>query len=218
MYHDLLAFAPGASFVTPLLTHANLDIEWAATEWKLSPSVKFVWPTPPCATFFDFDCFKSAWNDVIRDPNVVQATGQEYVIERLVFAWLTIGLAVMRKEPLLSTKSWNDPQWEDLIAGMEPQHDHESTEAGKYTEWLRRVAELLMPEMGLPGRVIDRFARAGQLKQVWVADRLTLRQRRLERLRTVFAVDPDFAEHLRTTAFLSELAPERKDLAGTPET
>jgi hypothetical protein len=220
MYHDLLAFSPdGArSFETPLLTTANLEISWAATEWKLSTPVVFRWPAPPCTTFFDFDSFKAAWNDVQGKGEVVQSTRPEDVIERLAFAWLSIGFAVVKKVPPLPVPSWAAPlPWAGLIQGMAGSvAHHEFAERSRRTEWLRRVAELLMPEMGLPAKVTDPFKNSpDDLKQIWLEQRVALRQRRLDRLRTLHEHDPGFAERVRKApTFLEHVTPNSNEVTG----
>jgi hypothetical protein len=222
LYHDLLAFSPrgATTFVTPLLTPANLELDWAATEWKLSPPVTFPWPEPPCATFFDYDCFRAVWNDIIRNQEVMQATAQLKTLERLAFAWISFGTAVVRRAPPLSVTSWHEPlPWAGLIVQLAELTHYVAShqEATRYIEWLRRVAELLMPEMGLPEQVTKPFSDNRQLKEVWIKNRLALRERRLRRLKMLHEVDPEFAEHVRTSLLVGELTPERSSVAGLAE-
>jgi hypothetical protein len=222
VYHDLLAFSPrgATSFITPLLTPANLELDWASTEWKLSPPVTFPWPEPPCTTFFDYDCFRAVWNDVIRNQEIMQATAQLQTIERLAFAWISFGTAVVRRAPPLAVTSWHEPlPWVALIQQLEALTGYIAShqEGSRYSEWLRRLAELLMPEMGLPEPVTKPFSESQQLKEVWIKNRLALRERRLRRLRMLHEVDPEFAEHVRASVVIGELTPERSSVAGSVE-
>jgi hypothetical protein len=168
MYHDLLAFsrAKKSLFATPLLTPSNVEIDWAATEWMMLQSVRFAWPAPPSATFFDYDRFRATWNLIIRDHEIMQPTDHDLVAARLAFAWLSVGTAVVIKEPPVLPTSWDGPlPWTQLVAKLEqiaPRgHAPQFVEASRRVEWLKRVGELLMPEMGLPAEVINQFNQGG---------------------------------------------------------
>jgi hypothetical protein len=224
MYHDLLAFGPGeASFESPLLTAANLEIDWAATEWKLPSPVRFDWPAPPSTTFFDLDRFRATWSVVIRHPEIVEDTGHERIVERLAFAWLSLGTAVVTKDTaVLMTPRGQELPWRELINRLEhvagKARARRSLKAGRYVEWLRRVAELLAPEMGLPTQVTDRFVRIpATLSLVWRNNRVAVRQRRAERLQQLFRVDHALAEGVRAYSLAtSDFAPERSEVERAP--
>jgi hypothetical protein len=221
VYHDLLAFAPGESapFRSALLTPASLAIDWAATEWKLTTPVTFEWPVPPCTTFFDYDCFKSAWTDVIKADTESVAESQ---VERLVFAWIAIGTAVVKKEPPRKVRWWEGPvQWALVIAQLQEMAGTIGlptfADAQRYTEWLRRVAELLMPEFGVPEKIRTAFSDATALHQTWINNRSVLLDRRLDRLRKLHEVDPEVAEDMRQSSVREELNPQKADVTGAAE-
>jgi hypothetical protein len=225
MYHDLLAFAPpgGHPFVTPLLTSSNVTIDWASTEWKTPRPILFPWPAPPCTTFFDYDRFKGAWNEVIKDEDVVQPTGPELVVERLAFAWLSIGTAVVTRESPVVVSSWGNLPWSELVNKLVSMagklQDHHFADVNRYSEWLRRVAELLMPEMGWPSRVVDHFSDvAVALSNVWLNHRLTIRQRRAERLKQFLEILAAIPPSLLDSRLGAEYTPtaDMLDVAPTP--
>jgi hypothetical protein len=221
MYHDLLAFPPPPArpLATSLLTSANAELHWAMTEWRVVPSVRFAWPAPPSTTFFDYDRFRAAWNAIIHDQDIIGSTDPETVVERLAFAWLSVGTAVVEKALPSFPKDWDGPMpWADLTSrldGLASSIGSESTDASRDAEWLKRVAELLMPEMGLPDRVIRPFTvrSPGPLRKLWNDHRASIRQRRIEKLKALYDIDSDLAEYLRP-APLEEFTPQPHELAG----
>jgi hypothetical protein len=116
--------------------------------------------------------------------------------------------------------------WGGLIAQMEEMvttiKNPQFTESYRYTEWLLRVAELLMPELGMPVNVRKAFASATALHAVWRKSGSILRERRRQRLQKLHEVDAAFAEQLRGAFLqelpeLGELTPEQSDITGVPE-
>jgi hypothetical protein len=225
VYHDLLTFSrSGAAFATPLLTPSNVEIDWAATEWKTVPPVRFPWPVPPCVTFFDFDQFKSGWNEVIKDPDIVQPTSYDRVAERLVFAWIAIGTAVITRRSPSTVASWAGPlesNWRKLLDQLDTMSlemtRHEFVDATRYHEWLKRVAELMMPEMGLPREVLQGLPDIpDNLETFWKTNHLAGRQRRAERLRGLQDVDDELAASLAEPVVMSSWRLEPREYVGEP--
>src|SRR5262245_43007424 len=93
---------------------------------------------------------------------------------------------------------------------------HDFGKTNRDTEWLRRVAELLMPEMGWPARVADRFANTPPaLRSIWLNHRLTIAQRRAERLKQFLDVLPSVPDTLLTSRLGLEFTPTADMLADT---
>jgi hypothetical protein len=179
MYHDLLTLTRSdGSFVTPLLTPANLRIDWAATEWRVARRVRFDWPAPPVPTFFDLDCLKAAWNLAIKSPEIAEARLTEKV-ERLLFAWISIGTAVLTRQPAQRLSSRSEPlAWKALTKNLEALVDsHDDA----HREWLIRVCEILMPEVvGTLPLIAAKFGKT--LPGFWRSHRTAIIQRRVDRL------------------------------------
>jgi hypothetical protein len=219
IYHDLLAFSRSDdSHFTTLLTRANLYVDWASTEWQ-PRLVSFEWPEPPVATFFQYDRFKSAWGKAIVHENVRDATLPEMRVERLAFAWLSAGTSVVANEPAICLPGIGEPvPWPDLHKQLKLviQNDGDTTPAmiDNCSEWLVRIAELLMPEFGLPENVIVPFTKLGVFGDFWQKNRLDILQRRAERLAELARVEPQLAEKLRTSELLpaTGLAPEAETI------
>jgi hypothetical protein len=215
VYHDLLKLTSGDWFVSRLLTPSGLEIDWAATEWNLSSTVRFDWLAPPSTTFLDYDRFREGWNAVIGDFRVLE-NGHESVVERLAFAWLSLGTAVVMNAPALPLAFEEGPPWSQLITLLEGAR-LKGTAGDRYKEWLRRVLEMLMPEMGLPPSIGQRFDQT-KLHDRWVRDRLAVKQRRARRLKRLYEVDPKLTLRLldRTT-LAKQYAPEPSEFSETAE-
>ena len=185
MYHDLLVLTRrDSTFVTPLLTPSNLIIDWAATEWTLARNIRFNWPGPPVTTFFDLDCLKSAWNRAIKSLDVIGETLPLVRVERLLFAWISAGTAVLTRTSAvpLSHRSEAVP-WPGVIGKLQDLTTTSSRQLSDAArEWLLRVAEVLMPELAAPSSVQELFSKAKPLTTFWRLHRLAVQERRRERL------------------------------------
>lgn len=230
LYHDLLTFAvSGSCFITPLLTRANLHIRWATTEWQHHQPVAFAWPAPPARTFLQLDLFGSAWNQAITANSLTEATTPEQRVERLAFAWLAAGTAICTRsrEPVRMTQLDADVPWDALAQRLKTMATEaaasnaiDGSRGAEYREWLLRVLELLMPEMGLPLRELaKRFKPPEELSTFWRQSHVVIQQRRAERLARIAEVDRDLAEQLRTaeTGMARGFVPEPERLAALLE-
>jgi hypothetical protein len=207
VYHDLLELTTSDSFVSPLLTPASLEIDWALTEWNLSSTVRFNWLAPPATTFLDYDRFRGGWNAVIKAAWVIDVD-HAAAVERLAFAWLSLGTAVVTNRAPLPLAFEGSPPWNQLIALLEGARLKGSA-GDRYKEWIRRILEMLMPEMGWPPTISPRFDQATRLHERWQRDRLTVKQRRARRLRQLHEVDSELALQLRDrTRLATQFAPE----------
>lgn len=215
IYHDLLAFSSqDDSNFTTLLTRANLYVDWAVTEWQ-PRLVRFEWPEPPVATFFQYDLFKTVWSKAVVPKNVTTTPQPEKQIERLAFAWLSAGTAVVANESaIIVPDPGKEMPWPDLHEQLKivTQNADNTTLPGSdnCSEWLLRIAELLMPEMGLPGSIAREFSNFGKPRGFWAKNRPDIQQRRAERLAELNSVEPKLADRLLASerSMAHELAPE----------
>jgi hypothetical protein len=214
LYHDLLAFTrPDSPFVTPLLNPSALRIDWAITEWRLAEPVPFNWPPPPASTFFDLDCFKAAWNTAITSREVTGETIPERHVERLMFAWISVGTSVLTRTDAEKLNSPGEPvPWASLTKKLDALATTALREGSDTArEWLLAIAELLMPELAAPISVHAPFLKTRNLIRFWRRHRLGLQQRRADRLSELAAIDPVLAESLRAAGSLArEFAPPRQ--------
>jgi len=217
VYHDLLALSKSDdSQFTNLLTPTNFVVDWAVTEW-LPNIARFSWPKPPALTFFHIDRFKSAWRKAINHK--IPATDKDNQVEQvnwLVFAWLSLGTSVVANEPPTTmTKHSSEMPWSELISKLEEAEDKASNtqvaESADCREWLLRVAELLMPEMGLPKNIGEVIFGSAKLSEFWQNNRSVIEQWRIHQLSRIATMSPDLAEGLREppeVSFASDFAPK----------
>jgi hypothetical protein len=203
------------SFVSPLLTPLNLEIEWAVTEWNLSSTVRFGWLAPPATTFLDYDRFREGWNSVIKDSWVVNVD-HATAVERLAFVWFSLGTSVVLKEtPITLALGKRGLPWKELISRLDNAQVKGST-GDRFREWVSRVLEMLMPEMGLPATIVQQFKNARETHKRWRRARLAVKQRRARRLRQLYEVDPKLALRLADGSVLAkQFAPERREYSVT---
>lgn len=189
VFHDLLALGKrDEHFSTPLLAPPRLTIDWACTEWPLARPVRCNWPSPLLETFFDFDCLKATWNQAL---GLVHETAPSKQVEWLAFAWISAATAVLTRTPAVRLPATGAVlPWGELgkilkrllASSVEAQRD-----------WLLRLAEMSMPEMGLPA-VAERLTET--LGEFWQARAPLIRERRRERLAEIADVSTDFANDL----------------------
>jgi hypothetical protein len=210
VYHDLLTFAyREPTFVTPLLTQSNLRVDWAVTQWR-EHEVSFPWPIPPARTFLDLDRFKNAWNYAIKSSYVTDSSLEQHA-ERLLFAWLVAGtVVVMHQSPVQLPKSDAEVPWGDLVKQLDQAANCSTRDC---REWLLRVLELLMPEMGMQQGWCAAFRKDSDTFKFWERDcRIRVQQRRAERLAELSKVDTELAERLRASSegFACDFAPDEE--------
>ena len=168
LFHDLLALG-NYRFESPFLSTADpTERSWANTSWG---SVDFQWPVPACASFWELDLFRAAWNHALQQ----RTSGSP--IEHWAFAWIAAGCAMIDYDPpeqLETTGTTSDRKisgaWGRLVERMEEVASRvEDTTARSIqaTEWLVGIAALTMPEYALPNHVVDRFHGSEGLKKFW---------------------------------------------------
>lgn len=92
----------------PLIDPAAPTRSWAVTQWQAgSTSVELSWPAPPVGSVWELELFLSRWSTVIEGPG-----GKEPV--SLAFAWLSAGVALLDRDPILQSLNPEEPDWKLL--------------------------------------------------------------------------------------------------------
>ena len=168
LFHDLLALGD-YRFESPFLsTIDQTERSWAKTNWG---SVDLQWPVPTCASFWELDLFRAAWNHALEH----QKPGSS--IEQWSFAWIAAGCSMVDHErpvQLESIGTTSDQRisgaWRalvDRLEGIVNITQHPSSQSTRASEWLVGVAVLTMPEYSLPERVVQHFHGSGELNRFW---------------------------------------------------
>jgi hypothetical protein len=208
LYHDLLAFGESAGANTsPLLNRSSLWLDWAVTVWNERLINRFPWPAPVVRSFFELDRFADAWRRVIGSDEITGESEPDRKVDRLGFAWLAAGTALINHtQPLSIPTAGAELPWEGLADQLErtAQQIGVGQHIGPYREWLLRVLELLMPEMGLPVEfgspqygAVTEFTSRESLVGFWQENHTIIQLRRAERLALLNLVASELAETLR---------------------
>jgi hypothetical protein len=203
IFHDLLALGPDAeAFASPFLP-VEPQSSWAATEWRSGTMQEAVlpWPTPRFQSFWEYDLFLHAWNQVAREPH---GTDWDRTLKRLVYVWVNVSLALIEgraPEPMQTVPDLTKlvPRLHGVVKRV---RSESAARATLIKEWLIDLALLLMPETGLPIDFLSSTPRRAQLRnlqQFWEEQRpLILRGRALRLAELVYQGMEELAEHLRT--------------------
>jgi len=183
--HDFLALGPdGKNFISPLLNREPDFFKLAATTWQKdeTSSIEFIWPQPICKSFWEYDIFKSSWNDAVVLPD------GSVSLDWAVFVWLSLGTSIVdRLNPIVPISCGNalPADWTKIIKRLikltEPDTVNVSRRAS--LDWLTRVFLLIMPENGLLTSITKRFELkpSAPLRKYWRDHRQYILPRRTRR-------------------------------------
>ena len=163
---DLGRFSPGRKF--------RERQSWAYVEWKrslLDPNPSRVhWPLPRWESFWEFDLFLNAWNDIVsRVPPAGVRQPELGLIDRLAFCWMSAATAIVGGHyPLvlsdvgklpsrLDTEDWwfepvPKSDWKPLltrIGTMAKENTRETPRGQRIRNWVTRIALFTFPDTGL---------------------------------------------------------------------
>jgi hypothetical protein len=187
LLHDLLTLCDGdQDFTSALLVQADVKTDWAVTKWHLGEtlSVDFPWLPPPCATFWEYDCFAQSWKNVILNSRSGDVATPSIDVEYLFFIWVSAGTSVVNRRPPVELDSVGQANWAELLIELNDLKGEYDSDADRQDifEWLINIALLIMPEGGLPSNCSKELLSSGNLQAFWKKQAPLIAQRRARRM------------------------------------
>jgi hypothetical protein len=209
IFHDLLTLSNRRfSGVSP---QQPISHRWAFTEWSAGPymRMKLVWPAPLLNSFWEYDIFLNAWNQVIdrvTSPNI----DCDESAEALMHEWIRLSAAMMSWRPEFlagetgSTVMATTEGWQELLTRLDElaaEATGRSMLGERLSQWLVRISLLFMPELLGAGFTKSRRRRAGlkdvpltelsvgpKLAAFWTESFALIKRQRVTNLKALHAV------------------------------
>jgi hypothetical protein len=168
--HDLCALAPDAQrFSSPLLAEMPMvGPGWVTVEWyDEHNSALLPWLAPVFRSFWEFDHFLDAWNQIISPTSITDPIKS---LERAFFGWISAATAVVDGQDMVplppNYQLIDNTHWQPLTKRLETL-TYKANNSELARDWLVRVALMLMPETGLPNNPTTPIASSVVLRQFW---------------------------------------------------
>ena len=184
LLHDLVVLGD-SSMATALLDVATLEqAGWASTEWPAKGEpLRLGWLPPPLSSFWEMDLFLDAWNAVVRRPRTT--TDDVFEAGLLLYTWVSSGTAALLRRRLTHPLPPQRPDWSHLSGQLEELcrigNDAHDARAGVASEWLIRIALLIMPET-VPSSISTPVQLGPKVTEFWSRETAEIVHRRAGRL------------------------------------
>ena len=205
LHHDLMVLAAGQpeageSELSPGY-HSDEDEggferiqPWAVVEWRQGTLVRPVsvqWPLPAWRSFWEHDLFLATWNQVLgKLPPTSMREKNPKLTGWLAFAWISAATAILSGEQPAPMReagdrwlhlNYTNAGWEELTKQLNTLASIEKTKEPlreqRIRDWVVRLAEMMLPECGMPKDVAGLLERATKVKQLWKQEQLMIQDR-----------------------------------------